>query len=616
MSLSRINNNVSAFNANRNLNATSNYLSKAIERLSSGLKINRASDDAAGLTISENLRSQINGLNQAIDNANSAINLVNTAEGALNETTSRLQRIRVLAVQAANTGTNDSVALQAIQDEIQTSIEEITRIGNDTQFGSRRLINGDNANTAAMQAVGTGISLSNTPTASTLSTGTRYLTITQTAAGSETLANGTDGVNNSGATTFTGSTFDSGAYDVVVSNVVAAAARVVSTSGTISATDATDLLNGLSIDGYGVATNDQLRFTIVQSDGTTINSNVTITGANTINTVLTQLNTDVGTDTVSYDATNGKFVVTAAAAGTNSNLSITLAVDDGTPGPLGAPYEQTLTNTVDVAGNDNTATITVGGGSSQAVTAGGTYTFYGPTPSDPAQSAAQITMTLGATLTAGTDTLTIVAESYTGSLEGGTSVTFQNGDNKVSFNSGTAAGFSAGESITLDMGAVIDLDGGSSRTFLIDAVNNALSFQVGANQNQRVSVQFGDMRADNLGFVGETQVNGNARTVAGINVTTLAGANDALAIIDEAINQVDSQRSALGAFTNRLEATISNLGVASENLTASESLIRDADFAEETTTYTKYNILVQAGTSVLAQANAAPQQVLALLNNL
>ncbi len=620
MSLSRINNNVSAFNANRNLNATSNYLSKAIERLSSGLKINRASDDAAGLTISENLRSQINGLNQAIDNANSAINLVNTAEGALNETTSRLQRIRTLAVQAANTGTNDSVALQAIQDEIQTSIEEITRIGNDTQFGSRRLINGDNANTATMQAIGTGISLSNTPTASTLSTGTRYLTITQTAAGSETLANGTDGVNNSGATTFVGSTFDSGTYDVVVSNVVAAAARVVSTSGSIlngtSAAAASDALDGLTIGGTTLGATDHLEFTITESDGTTTTLDATV-GTDTVQDVVDDLNAALiaagSTDVASWDATNGQFVFTAGTAGTNTNLSVTMVVDVANGG---APFDETLTNEVDVAGNDNTATITVGGGPSQAVTAGGTYTFYGPTPSDPAQSAAQITMTLGATLTAGTDTLTIVAESYTGSLEGGTSVTFQNGDNKVTFNSGTAAGFAAGESITLDMGAVIDLDGGSSRTFLIDAVNNALSFQVGANQNQRVSVQFGDMRADNLGFVGETQVNGNARTVAGINVTTLAGANEALAIIDEAINQVDSQRSALGAFTNRLEATISNLGVASENLTASESLIRDADFAEETTTYTKYNILLQAGTSVLAQANAAPQQVLALLNNL
>ncbi|MCA9434091.1 MAG: flagellin, partial [Candidatus Omnitrophica bacterium] len=156
MALTRINNNISAINANRNLRTTSNDLSKSLERLSSGLRINRASDDAAGLTISENLRAQINGLNRAVDNASDAINLVNTAEGALIETTSRLQRIRVLAIQAANSGTNDSVALQAIQDEIETSIQEITRIADTTQFATRRLLNGEHQNTASVTG-GTGL---------------------------------------------------------------------------------------------------------------------------------------------------------------------------------------------------------------------------------------------------------------------------------------------------------------------------------------------------------------------------------------------------------------------------------------------------------------------------
>ena len=613
--LTRINNNIGALNASRNLNTTSIALGRSLERLSSGLRINRAADDAAGLTISENLRSQINGLNQAIDNASSALNLVNTAEGALAETTNRLQRIRTLAVQAANTGTNDSVALRAIQDEIQTSIAEITRIGNDTQFATRRLINGDNANSASMQTTGTGISLSRTPTASTLSTGTRYLTVTQTAAGSEIRANGVDGVDNTGATNFTGSTFDSGSYDMVLSNVVAAQARVVSTSDSIT-TDGTtlavgtDLLDGLVIDGYTVAQTDELEFTVVESDGTSTAVTVTVGAANDIDSVVTAINAAIGTDTASYDAATGQFVVTAAATGTNTNLSISLSIDDSGNG--GAAVGS-LSNTVRVAGNENTATMTVGGGPSQAVTAGDTITAYGPTPSDPSESAAQITFTLGATLTAGTDTLTIVAQAYEGSLEGGTTVNFQNGASKVQFQSGTAAGFAAGETVTLDFDAVIDLDGGSSRTFLIEATNNSLAFQVGANQNQRVSVQFGDLRATNLGFVGDTQPSGAARTVAGIDVTTLTGANEAIAIIDEAINQVDSQRSALGAFTNRLEATMANLGVAAENLTASESRIRDADIAFETTRFTRNQILLQAGTAILAQANSAPQGVLALL---
>jgi flagellin len=165
-------------------------------------------------------------------------------------------------------------------------------------------------------------------------------------------------------------------------------------------------------------------------------------------------------------------------------------------------------------------------------------------------------------------------------------------------------------SITMSLATATTL---GSKTFVLSAVSNALSFQIGANDGQRVNVAFGDLRADNLGFVGDTQPSGNNRTVAGINITTLTGAEEALEIVDEAINQINAQRSALGAFTNRLEATISNLGVASENLTASESRIRDADFAYETMVFTRNQILLQAGVNILAQANLQPQNVLALL---
>ncbi|HNT37097.1 MAG TPA: flagellin, partial [bacterium] len=122
MTITRINNNIAAINATSNLNRTTFDLEKSLERLSSGLRINRASDDASGLTISEKLRSQIRGLNQALKNAEDAVSLVNTAEGALDETTSILQRIRELAVKAANTGGLDINAIQAAQDEIDSAI--------------------------------------------------------------------------------------------------------------------------------------------------------------------------------------------------------------------------------------------------------------------------------------------------------------------------------------------------------------------------------------------------------------------------------------------------------------------------------------------------------------
>ena len=139
----RINNNVMAFNAYRNLNATQNDMGKSLEKLSSGFRINRAADDAAGLVISEGLRAQVGGLQQATRNAQDGISVVQTAEGALTEVHSMLQRMRELSVQAANTGSNDQAAQQAAQDEINELAEEITRIGNTTSFGSIALLNGD-----------------------------------------------------------------------------------------------------------------------------------------------------------------------------------------------------------------------------------------------------------------------------------------------------------------------------------------------------------------------------------------------------------------------------------------------------------------------------------------
>lgn len=142
----RINQNITALNAHRNLVTTDNALSKSLERLSSGLRINRAADDAAGLAISEKMRSQIKGLAQAIRNAQDGISLIQTAEGALNETHSILQRMRQLAIQAANDTLTDADRNQ-IQQEIDQLIEEINRIGNTTQFNTKVLLSGDFAST-------------------------------------------------------------------------------------------------------------------------------------------------------------------------------------------------------------------------------------------------------------------------------------------------------------------------------------------------------------------------------------------------------------------------------------------------------------------------------------
>src|SRR5215468_3265929 len=146
----RINTNVTAINALRNLEQTSSSVSTSIERLSSGLRINRAADDPAGLIISEGLRAQIDGLQQSISNAQDASNLVKTAEGGLTEVNSLLRSIRQLAVHAANTGVNDANAVQADQNQIKSALDSIDRIASQTQFGTKRLLDGTSGITSAV----------------------------------------------------------------------------------------------------------------------------------------------------------------------------------------------------------------------------------------------------------------------------------------------------------------------------------------------------------------------------------------------------------------------------------------------------------------------------------
>src|SRR5215468_5042405 len=146
----RINTNVTALNALRNLDATTGAVSTSIERLSSGLRINTAADDPAGLIISEGLRSQVDGLNQAISNSQDANNLIKTAEGGLTEVNTLLRSIRQLAVHAANTGVNDVNAVQADQTQIKSALDSIDRIASQTQFGTKRLLDGTSGITAAV----------------------------------------------------------------------------------------------------------------------------------------------------------------------------------------------------------------------------------------------------------------------------------------------------------------------------------------------------------------------------------------------------------------------------------------------------------------------------------
>lgn len=398
----RINHNIASMNTNRSLGVNRGNTQKSLEKLSSGLRINRAGDDAAGLAISEKMRGQIRGLNKASSNAQDSISLVQTAEGALAETHSILQRMRELAVQSSN-DTNTDSDRKELQAEVKQLTAEIDRIGNTTEFNTKKLLDGSAK--GVKEAVDGSLNINNN---------TSKVTISKTA----------------NAATYsairTGSQYN-GAITIV---------RVQGTDSAVAAGD----------------------FKVIGKDGKAITANVTITAG-----------------------------------------EINFAGGSGTAGEV----------------LSSTATLSAANISAMAV----------------------------------------------------------------------------GESITLVFG-----EQKAASTELDDSI----MAQIGANSGQTMFISIDDMRSEAIG-------------VDTIDISTKWGAATAIETVNNAITQVSSQRSSLGAVQNRLEHTINNLDTSSENLQASESRIRDVDMAKEMTEFTKNNILTQAAQAMLAQANQQPQSVLQLL---
>ncbi len=467
-----INHNLAANNAIRNMNTNSLNASKSMQKLSSGLRINNAADDAAGLAISEKMRGQIRGLDQASSNAQDAISLIGTAEGALNETHSILQRMRELSVQAA-TDTNTATDRSEIQKEVSQLTQEIDRIANTTEFNTKKLLTGD---------VGVKVSDGKILTQVNTTAETKSGTLTLDNAVAATLATKATGTWGMGAGTTT-----------------------AATDGTLNIT----------------------------ANGNTYN--IGFSAGQTFEDIAKQISSTVNGYSATFDNTSGDLVIKSNEA--NADQSFTMV--EATAGSLVAASDFT-------SGGADEVTTTAGSNASGLAASGATG----------------------------------IAFSYKGDQ-----VTVTAGDFKgLSF---TLAPANAGDTTV------------ATNTKTI-TVSDSLTFQIGANKDQNLSLAINAMDSQNLG-------------VSGIDVTTQAGANNAIELVNNAIETVSSERSKLGAYQNRLEHTIANLGTSSENLTSSESRIRDVDMAKEMSTFSKNNILAQAAQAMLAQANQQPQQVLQLL---
>lgn len=488
-----INTNVASLTAQRNLGASQSSLNTSIQRLSSGLRINSAKDDAAGLAISERFTSQIKGLNQAVRNANDGISLAQTAEGALKASGDILQRVRELAVQSAN-ASNSAGDRQALQQEVSQLVSELDRISQTTEFNGQKLLDG----TFGTQQFQVGANANQTITAATANLRTSVYG------------------NNQNASS-------AGAGVSVAAAATSAPANGV-TSGAVS------ISGSLGTATLNVASSSSAKTIADQINAVKANSGVTATAR-------TQVELDVA-------ATTGSYTLSLKGDNTTAqNVTFTLTATSGAD-RLSAAVS---------AINDQSAKTGV---TASLNSAGDKVILTNATGND---------IVVGDTAVQNAGTTTVTKLQADGSAVAGT-VTLA-ADTTANFT--TASGY-----ITLD----------SDKSFAVTSVSNALT--TGGSSLQKVS---------------------------DLDVTTFSKSTDALKTVDSALSFINGERAKLGALQSRFETSISNLQVTSENLSASRSRILDADFAAETANLSRSQILQQAGTAMVAQANQLPQGVLALL---
>jgi len=519
-----INHNLGAMNANRNMGINQSNAGKSMEKLSSGLRINRAGDDAAGLAISEKMRGQIRGLDQASANAQDGISMIQTAEGALNETHSILQRMRELAVQSSN-DTNVSVDRGEIQKEMDELAKEVTRISNNTEFNTQKLINGGIADTGIKSA--------------------KFHV----------------GANSN--------------QDITLSvNAMDAKSLGVSRDKTTSATGVgADLVTGATFTGdLGIGVQDGAVITATYTSGSTTAAKAAVkTGdVNLAGSIAFDTATDITINGVNVNLTNVKALGAAYDGATNvANVAAKLQLDINATA-LNGQY------TVGVSGTKLTISSTATGSAAKVDLTG----------SDVATGATLLGITsLGSV--SGVNTVVVPDKVTLTSNKGATqTVNVLGADTSINVTNGNFQG------MKLNLGgAASTLGGGLADTVTVTATSTAAA---------AATFTSGAKTAD-------------AVTEAGLDVSTQINASTAITTIQSAIETVSAERSKLGAYQNRLEHTIANLGTSSENLTSAESRIRDVNMAKEMSTFSKNNILAQAAQAMLAQANQQPQQVLQLL---
>lgn len=566
-----INTNVMSLNSQRELNKSQGALMTAMARLSSGLRINSAKDDAAGLAISDRMTSQIRGLDQATRNANDGISLAQTAEGALQSSTDLLQRIRELALQSANASntTSDRAALNA---EVQSLSQELQRVATTTQFNGQNLLDGT-FGTANFQ-VGANANQ----------------TINVTSGNFQTGAYGNYRIGGLAA-------YTTGGIGDLVAGTIGANADAIGNSMlvTAGAADASAINGAAAAGDFRIATGSG-NYDVYYRAGASANeiaAAVNRTGSGVQASAITQ---------VVLGGTAGGGAGIAFAQ--NTNYSFALSTDYSDPTNANTLDPKYTLVSFKTGGADDAADVDSGNYLASAVQAFNDAAAKTGFTAEAVQTEDGV-WGLKITNQSGND-LRILNNSYdnTGAAlaVSVTSIAVLDGDTNTA---DALAGTLAGGGLDATTGAWTNGNGTWYTGQVI--LDSAKAFSV----TTAVADVFQDAAAAGTAVAGT--YGGTLQAVDKMDISTFDAATRTLSIVDAAIANIDGQRAAYGAAQSRFEGTIQNLQTTSQNLSASRSRIRDADFAKETSDLSRAQILQQAGTAMLAQANATTQNVLSLL---
>lgn len=609
-------NNVAALNAQNNLTRTNNALSKSLERLSSGLKINKGADGPAALVISEQQRAQIAGLRTAIDNTNKATSLAQTAEGALNEVNALLTKIRGLALDSANTGVNDANALAANQAEIDNALATITNIANTTKFGTKYLLNGDAGVTATISGLNNS-NLGQLRAGIGATEGLYTVKVGGASGGTITSANtAADNAAAAGVVTISGGGLAGSGVSVDVSAIGTVAATVTAIQAALDAKAGAGNFTVTGSAGTNIVITSKISTTAVTLAGDTAHARtlVGLAGASqtgTAGAALSNSNVTNGNATGGRAAGNAVMgagtlasagTLTISGGGLTQNLVVALAAGDNASNVV-EKVQAALDNAEAIGGGDGKFIVSGTAGNQLIIQSN---ILGSAAITIQADSAATTTLTGVSNSSADTgasgNTLAVFVTDPN-SVVSTANISTTGLRNEVTFGGSTGLSFNVG----------VSNGKATSGTNTVEVNDNSLTFQIGANAGETVQLSIDQVTAEALG----TGVNGlltSATNLSEIDVTTADGAQDAIRIIDQAINDVSNIRGTLGAFqANTLETNANNLRATLENTISAESVIRDTDFAAEIANFTKNQTLLQAGATVLGNANQIPVLIAGLL---